>query len=107
MRPKNILHLGVKEFWSLVRDPIMLVLIVYAFSFTIYDIASGATDTLHHASIAIVDEDQSALSKKIIDGFQAPWFNPPRLLTRAEMDSRMDAGQDTFALDIPPRFQED
>ena len=27
MRAKNILRLGVKELWSLVRDPIMLVLI--------------------------------------------------------------------------------
>ncbi len=29
MRAKNILHLGVKELWSLARDPMMLVLIVY------------------------------------------------------------------------------
>ena len=28
MRAKNILHLGVKELWSLARDPMMLVLIV-------------------------------------------------------------------------------
>ena len=30
MRAKNILHLGVKELWSLARDPIMLVLIAFA-----------------------------------------------------------------------------
>ena len=27
----NIWLLGIKEFWSLIRDPIMLVLIVYIF----------------------------------------------------------------------------
>ena len=27
---------------------------------------------------------------------------PPALITPAEMDARMDAGLDTFALDIPP-----
>ena len=27
MRAKNVLHLGVKELWSLARDPIMLLLI--------------------------------------------------------------------------------
>lgn len=32
---------------------------------------------------------------------------PPQLITRAEMDARMDAGLDTFALDIPPNFQRD
>ncbi len=36
MRAKNILHLGVKELWSLARDPIMLVLI--AFAFTVVDL---------------------------------------------------------------------
>lgn len=32
---------------------------------------------------------------------------PPNLITRAEMDARMDAEVDTFALDIPPDFQRD
>jgi ABC-2 type transport system permease protein len=107
MRGKNILHLGVKEFWSLYRDPVMLLLILYAFSFTVYDIAVGAPDTLNNSTISIVDEDQSALSLRIVNAFQAPWFRPPKLVSRAEMDARMDAGLDTFALDIPPRFQED
>jgi ABC-2 type transport system permease protein len=107
MHAKNILHLGVKEFWSLYRDPVMLLLIGYAFSLTIYDLAVGATDTLHNSTISIVDEDQSVLSLRIVNAFQAPWFRPPRMVTRAEMDARMDAGLDTFALDIPPRFQQD
>ena len=28
----NIYRLGVKELWSLLRDPVMLVLIVYTFT---------------------------------------------------------------------------
>jgi ABC-2 type transport system permease protein len=107
MHPKHILHLGVKELWSLARDPVMLLLIVYAFSLSVYDVATGAPDTLHNASIAIVDEDQSPLSQRIVNGFQPPLFQPPKLVSREEMDARMDAGLDTFALDIPPRFQED
>jgi ABC-2 type transport system permease protein len=107
MHAKNILHLGVKELWSLARDPIMLVLIAFAFSVVIYSTASGLPDTLHKAPIAIVDEDQSTLSLRIINAFEPPLFMPPKLVTRAEMDSRMDAGLDTFSLDIPPRFQED
>jgi ABC-2 type transport system permease protein len=107
MRPDNILHLGVKELWSLARDPIMLLLIAYVFSLSVYDTATGAPDTLHNASIAIVDEDQSPLSQRIVNAFQAPLFLPPRMVSRAEMDARMDAGLDTFALNIPPKFQED
>jgi ABC-2 type transport system permease protein len=107
MGSKNILRLGVKEFWSLARDPILLLLIAYAFSLSVYDVATGAPDTLHNASIAIVDEDQSALSLRIVNAFQPPLFLPPKWVSRAEMDARMDAGLDTFALNIPPRFQED
>jgi ABC-2 type transport system permease protein len=103
----NILHLGIKELWSLARDPIMLLLIAFSFSVVIYSTATGLPDTLHKAPIAIVDEDQSPLSLRIVNAFQPPLFTLPKLVSREEMDARMDAGLDTFALDIPPRFQED
>ena len=106
MRAKNILHLGVKELWSLARDPMMLVLIVYAFTMSIYSTSTALPDTLHKAPIAIVDEDQSALSQRIVNAFQPPLFLPPKMVSREEMDARMDAGLDTFALDIPPNFQQ-
>lgn len=32
---------------------------------------------------------------------------PPVLITSAEMDARVDAGLDTFTLDISPDFQHD
>ena len=32
MRAANILHLGIKELRSLIRDPMMVVLITYAFT---------------------------------------------------------------------------
>ncbi len=107
MRANNVIHLGVKEFWSLARDPIMLLLIVYAFTASIYSTASALPDSLHNAPIAIVDEDQSPLSQRIFNAFQPSLFVPPNLVSRDEMDARMDAGLDTFALNIPPNFQQD
>lgn len=107
MRLRNIGNLGIKELRSLVRDPMMLVLIVYAFTFGVYSAATVMPETLQKAPIAIVDEDHSPLSEQIIDGFMPPYFLPPVLITRAEMDERMDAGVDTFALDIPPGFERD
>src|SRR5690606_2537268 len=35
------------------------------------------------------------------------YFSPPVLINQHEMDTRMDAGLDTFALNIPPHFQRD
>lgn len=107
MRLRNIGHLGIKELRSLLRDPMMLVLIVYSFTFSIYTAATAMPETLQKAPIAIVDEDRSPLSARIVDGFMSPYFMPPALITQAEMDARMDAGLDTFALNIPPDFQRD
>jgi len=107
VRADHILHLGVKELWGLARDPIMLVLIVYVFTVSIYTASTAKPETLNRAPIAIVDEDQSPLSQRIVSAFYPPYFLPPELVTQAEMDARMDAGLDTFALNIPPEFQHD
>ncbi|MFC6621554.1 ABC transporter permease [Novosphingobium panipatense] len=103
----NIYRLGIKELRSLWRDPMMLVLIVYAFSFGIYVAATAMPETLHKAPIAIVDEDQSPLSTRIIGAFYPPHFTAPSLIGLREVDKGLDAGRFTFALDIPPDFQRD
>jgi ABC-2 type transport system permease protein len=107
MRANHILHLGVKELWSLARDPMMLALIAFSFTVAIYAGATALPETLNKAPIAIVDEDQSPLSARIVGAFQRPYFLPPTMVTQDEMDARMDAGLDTFALNIPPDFQRD
>jgi ABC-2 type transport system permease protein len=107
MRASNILHLGVKELWSVARDPMMLFLIAFAFTVSIYTGATATPETLNRAPIAIVDEDQSPLSARIVGAFQPPYFLPPTMVTQSRMDVRMDAGLDTFALNIPPDFQRD
>ena len=110
MRPShlaNVYRLGVKELWSLVRDPIMLVLIVYSFTLAIYVAATAMPESLHKASIAIVDEDRSPLSARIAAAFYPPNFLAPRMVSLPEVDPGMDAGTYTFVLDIPPDFQRD
>ncbi|MCC6709026.1 MAG: ABC transporter permease [Gammaproteobacteria bacterium] len=107
MRAATVWHLGVKEFRSLARDRMMLVLIGYAFSVAIYIAGTVMPEILHKAPIAIVDEDRSPLSARIVDAFYPPMFMPPELISAAAMDRRMDLGLDTFALDIPPDFQRD
>ena len=103
----NIYRLGIKELWSLLRDPIMLVLIAYIFTVAIYVAATAMPDSLHKAVIAIVDEDDSPLSMRISSAFYPPHFMPPVKVSLAEVDAGMDAGEYTFVLDIPPDFQRD
>lgn len=107
MRLANIFNLGVKELRSLRRDSVMIVLIVYAFSIAVMIAAGAVSETLHKAPIAIVDEDHSILSSRIVNAFYPPLFEPPAMINWSEMDAGMDAGRYTFALDIPPDFQRD
>jgi ABC-2 type transport system permease protein len=107
MRGGNILHLGVKELRSLLRDPILLGLMVFSFTVNVYSFATAVPDTLNKAPIGIVDQDHSQLSTRLVDAFYPPLFQPPALITPAEMDARMDAGVDTFALYLPPDFERD
>ena len=103
----NIYRLGVKEVWSLARDPVMLVLIAYTFTISIYIAATAMPDTLHKAPIAIVDEDGSPLSARIASAFFMPHFNPPAMISLSAMDAGMTNGDYTFVLDVPPDFQRD
>ncbi|QDT53069.1 Inner membrane transport permease YhhJ [Caulifigura coniformis] len=107
MRFDHMYRLGVKELRALARDPMLLLFIVFAFTFSIYSPAASAPETLNRAPIAIVDEDQSPLSMRIGESFYPPYFLPPVFITASEMDEQLDAGTITFALNIPPNFQRD
>ncbi|GAB4368563.1 MAG: ABC transporter permease [Kiloniellaceae bacterium] len=104
---KNIFHLGVKELFSLRRDAVLMALVVWAFTFSIYTAATGLSHDLRNAAIAIVDEDRSQLSARIRDAFLPPFFKEPKMITFGEIDPGMDFGDYTFVVVIPPRFEAD
>lgn len=102
----NIYQLGIKELWSLLRDPVMLVLIIFSFTVMVYTAASSVPDTLNNAPLAIVDEDDSPLSQRIAAAFYPPQFIVPERISTVEMDSGLDTGRSTFVLHIPPKLQQ-
>ena len=103
----NIYRLGVKELWSLWREPAMLVLVFYIFTVSVYASATALPETLHKAPIAIVDEDQSPLSARVAAAFYPPSFVRPVMIAPHQIDAVLDAGDYTFVLDIAPNFQRD
>ena len=102
-----IFQLGIKELRSLWHDKVLLLFVLWAFSFGVYSAATAVTRELHHAAIAVVDEDRSPLSQRIVRAFYGPYFRPPALIGLTEIDPGLDAGRYTFVLDIPPNFQRD
>ena len=103
----NIFHLGVKELFSLRRDPVLMTLVVWAFTLSIYTAATGLSHDLNNASIAIVDEDRSQLSARIRSALLPPYFAEPDMIRFDQVDPAMDFGDYTFVLVIPPEFEAD
>ena len=106
-RISNIFWLGTKELRSFARDPVLVALVIWAFSFSIITIAQSSFEELRDASIAIVDEDHSELSRRLSRAFMPPYFKPPVSLAERDIDRMMNVGRYTFVVDIPPRFQTD
>jgi ABC-2 type transport system permease protein len=103
--PRKIWHLGIKELWSLLRDPVMLLLILYMFTAAVYIAATAQPETLTRAALAVVDEDESQLSLRLRAAFAPPQFMPPEPITLEQADARLDRGRATFVLVIPAGFQ--
>ncbi|MDR3493407.1 MAG: ABC transporter permease [Ancalomicrobiaceae bacterium] len=103
----KILRLGIKELYGLKSDAVMIALIVYAFTVAIYAVSTGAKFDVENAAIAVVDEDQSALSDRLKDALMKPMFKPAVEIGANEVDAAMDAGRFVFVVEIPTNFERD
>jgi ABC-2 type transport system permease protein len=103
----HVARLGVKELRSLRYDPVLLLLILYAFSFSVYSAAEDAAIDVRNASVAVIDEDRSQLSRRIRAALVEPYFQPPEVIAFDQVDSALESGSYSFALDIPPEFERD
>ena len=104
---KNIYRLGIKEIIGLCRDWLMLALIFYSFTVAVVVSSRSQPDSLNKAAIAIVDDDQSQLTKRISDAFLPPMFLPAKHIKQSEIDQTMDRGENTFVVVFPPNFERD
>jgi len=104
---QNIFWLGTKEIRSFFRDYVLLAFVVYAFSLQILAQAHSFSQEVHNASIAVVDEDHSELSRRIAGAFLPPYFQPARRIAERDVVPLMNVGKYTFVIDIPPNFERD
>lgn len=103
----NVYRLGLKEIAALGRDPVLLGLMVFAFTVSVYTVAHGVRTEVRNAAIAVVDGDGSQLSRRIIEALQPPYFLPPQEIDRSEVDAGLDRALFTFVLDLPPGMESD
>lgn len=103
----NIFWLGVKDLRTLSKDLMMILFIIYSFGLSIYMQSTGAGETVNNASVAIVDEDHSSLSRSIAGLFYPPYFQAAKMISAADIDRSMDNGLYTLVIVIPPHFEAD
>ena len=103
----NIFRLGIKELRSLWADKVLLILICWAFTGAIYAASVGVSQELRNAPVAVVDEDHSPLSQRLIGALTPPYFKQPDIISMQQMDKDMDHGRYSFSVVIPVNFQRD
>lgn len=104
---KDVFFLGLKEFASLRYDYVMLGMVVYALSIAVVTVAKGVKLEVSNAAIAIVDQDRSQLSQRIVDAIPRQYFKMPVVVGSDAIDDEIDAGRYTFIVEFPPHFEAD
>jgi len=104
---RRIWRLTIKELRSLAADPILLAFIFYVFTLAVYQIATGMKFEVDAARVAVVDEDHSELSRRIVAALLPPLFQSADLIAPGEIDAAMDRGRYVFVIEIPPKFESD
>jgi len=103
----HIYRLGLKELISIRYDYVLVIMVIYSFTVMVIVPAKGTGVQVRNSSVAYVDEDQSPLSRSIIDAIQMPFFQKPQPITYHDINRVMDRGEYVFVLHIPSGFQND
>lgn len=102
---RNIGWLGSKELRSVLSDMMLVILIIYSFSLAIYAESTAKSEAVNNASVGIVDEDHSSLSRAIVNALYPPYFKEPMMLAASAVDQAMYDDQFMFVISIPPKFE--
>lgn len=96
----------VKEFLQLMRDVVLIVFIIYAFTADIYLAGSGVSLQLREAAMYFIDNDRSASSRELLSRFMSPDFSiKGEAESPAHAMKLLDQGDAMAVLDIPPFFE--
>src|SRR5262249_60449625 len=103
----NLSQLVIKELRSIRADPLMLILLLYAFTIAVYTVTTGASTEVRDMPVGFVDEDHSSLSRQLGDALLPPLFRGAISLSATKMDAALDQGRMVFVVVVPPKFEAD
>lgn len=104
----RVIVVGRKELLQFFRNPVLLIFMIYAFTFAVYDAATAISRELRNASLAILDNDRSASSRDLLSRFRPPYFRHESYLQSEAQGIRyLDTGRAMLVLDVPRQFDKD
>ncbi|MDU8924444.1 ABC transporter permease [Pasteurellaceae bacterium LIM206] len=104
---KALFTLTWKEIKSLFGEPVLIGFMIMVFTLMIWMLANAITYDVKSAPIGIINQDHSALSYRLQEAMQQPYFQKPVEMSREQANEQMDRGKIIFALEIPPNFEKD
>lgn len=109
MNPKRTISIMRKETWHILRDRRTFLLVTISPVFLLVVFAYTMSVEIRNVAIAVLDHDQSTLSRRYRDGLASTgdiliryWLND-----YAELESRLERRQAKAALVIPSGFERD
>lgn len=109
MNPKRTLSIMRKETWHILRDRRTFLLVTISPVFLLIVFAYTMSVEIRNVAIAVLDHDQSTLSRRYRDGLASTGDILIRywLKDYAELESRLERRQAKAALVIPSGFERD
>jgi ribosome-dependent ATPase len=107
--PRRFVSYARREALELMRDPIRLTLALLGNALLMLVMGYGITMDVEDLSFAVLDHDQSTLSRDYALALAGSRYfsERPPIVDYADLDRRMRAGELGLALEIPPDFGRD
>lgn len=106
---KNIKAIAIKECLHILRDRRTLMLIIFMPFLQLMIYGYAVNMDVKHLATVVYDQDQSYLSRKLIDAFQQSAYFDVRqkVSSPQELYQALDRGKAKAGLLIPPQFTKD
>lgn len=96
-----------KEFIQFSRDWVILIIVLYSFTFDIYLVTKGFNLEVRRTPLGVYDLDRSQESRRLVDGFRLPYFlQVAYIQEEAEVRGLLDRGKVSMVVVIPAHFSQ-
>ncbi|AOE65134.1 ribosome-associated ATPase/putative transporter RbbA [Pseudomonas corrugata] len=105
----RMLSYAQRETMEIRRDPIRLTLAALGTVLLMFIMGYGISLDVEDLSFAVLDRDQTTTSQAYVRSFSGSryFIEKPELLDYADLETRLQSGSITLALEIPPNFGRD